>query len=82
MLVSWISLGISVAGIGMGLLARTAVGATEAGPIEVMSLLGSDGGVGELDDVCTLLLGRLCVTMGEVEGLCRWRGERGCVGLY
>ena len=82
MLVSWISLGISVAGIGMGLLA------TEAGPIEVMSLLGSDGGVGELDDVCTLLLGRLpascwfCVTMGEVEGLCRWRGERGCVGLY
>lgn len=76
MLVSWISLGISVAGIGMGLLAR------EAGPIEVMSLLGSDGGVGELDDVCTLLLGRLCVTMGEVEGLCRWRGERGCVGLY
>ena len=56
MLVSWISLGISVAGIGMGLLA------TEAGPIEVMSLLGSDGGVGELDDVCTLLLGRLCVT--------------------
>ena len=88
MLVSWISLGISVAGIGMGLLARTAAGATEAGPIEVMSLLGSDGGVGELDDVCTLLLGRLpascwfCVTMGEVEGLCRWRGERGCVEWY
>ena len=36
-----------MAGIGMGLLA--------AGPIEVTSLLGSEGGVGELDAVCTLL---------------------------
>ena len=41
---------MSVAGIGMGLLLMAA-----AGPIEVTSLLGSEGGVGELDSVCTLL---------------------------
>ena len=68
--------------MGMGLLATLMA----AGPIEVTSLLGSEGGVGELDDVCTLL-GRLApawfwVTMGEVEGLCKCLGESGCWGLY
>ena len=38
-------------GIGIGLLATLMA----AGPIEVTSLLGSEGGVGELDAVCTLL---------------------------
>ena len=68
----------------MGLLATVS---WAAGPIEVTSLLGSEGGVGELEAVCTLL-GRLLaaawlfVTMGEVEGLCKCLGESGCWGLY
>ena len=45
---------MSVAGIGMGLLLMAA-----AGPIEVTSLLGSEGGVGELEAVDCTLLGRL-----------------------